>query len=361
MKTLILCLVILLSVPGHGQTAYSLAWSSIDGGGSSPSAGGALALAGATIGQPEAAPSAAVPAAGFAFHGGVWHSGAGVDSGVIASDDFSYPDGPASDTQGGTGAWDVRWIGFGFRVEDGAVNGASTMPVNFNRLNRSFVNAEASPELYFAVDLTTPAAIGLDDFAVGTLFTIEFSNPPSVVIGKVPGSNELVLGNNHASSGITLQPLTAYRLIGGYDIDQRRWLLWVNPDADDSYTPDTGEGTADATLAVNGAIPAAYQIRLESSKPGYIFDNLVISHAPGGVGLSRRTVPPPLPEDLEPEVRLDHAEIILSWKDLGVPVVVEESDDLLRWAPVVPQPTGNSHRLPVSPGGKFLRLSLPGR
>jgi hypothetical protein len=280
---------------------------------------------------------------------------------VIATDDFAYPDGPASDQVGGWGAWDSRWIGFGFGVTDGALDGRSAMPVNFNRLRRYFQNKEASAQLFVSIDVTTPDSVGIDDFAIASLITIEFSLPPSVLFGKAPGSNEWVLGSAQASTGIQLRPNTTYRLVGAYDIGHRSWNLWVNPDVSDYYNPSLGQGSADAVLPGVSTIPPSYMVSLDSSKPGYIFDNLIISHAPGGVGLASDATTGPTPEDLAPEIRLDGLTLVLTWDDLQVPVIVEESIDLQTWTPVNPQPDRSPYRAPVSANGRYLRLSLEPR
>jgi hypothetical protein len=344
------------------QDSYSIAWSTIDGGGSvSASASqGKVALAGSTVGQPDAG-SFTEPPGAFGFHGGFWAGASGssaVDKTVIASDDFAYPDGPASGQAAGVGMWEGSWTGFGFRVTDGKLDGVSAIPANFNRLRRVFTNQESSPELFVSFDLTTPDTIGIGDFAVASLITIEFTYPASLVFGKWPGSNEFALGANQATTGVAIQPETTYHLVGAYDIDQGSWSLWVDPDGNDSYNPATGQGSADATLAGVLGIQPAYTLSLDTSKPGYVFDNLVISYGPGGAGLTPSSPPDPSPEDLAPEVRLDRGALILSWNDLGVPVVVEKSQDLSTWTPVDPQPAEPEFQAPLTDGHHFFRLSI---
>lgn len=350
----------LLAARLAGQTQYSVSWSTVAGGGGASPSAPTVALVGSTVGQAAAVRVPAVPG-GVGLHAGFWTGAPGmliVDGTVIASDDFTYPNGSAADQEGGTGNWVSRWIGFGFSVTEGALDGRSTMPVNFNRLRRYFRNEEKSPQIFVSFDLTTPASIEIDDFAVASLITVEFSLPPSVAFGKWPGSNEFVLGANQAPTGILILPSTTYHLVGAYDIEHHSWSLWINPDANDTYHPATGQGSADASLPNVATIPPAYMLSLESSKPGYVFDNLVLSHGPGGVGLASTPPTAPSAADLAPEIHLDHFTLVLSWKDLQVPVVVEESLDLQTWMPVDPQPAQSPYRAPVSTNGRYLRLSL---
>ena len=66
---------------------------------------------------------------------------------VIATDGFSYPDGTLSDLDGGTGAWETRWIGSGFNVVSGEVDGVNSLPVNVNTVRRHFINPLVDPQV----------------------------------------------------------------------------------------------------------------------------------------------------------------------------------------------------------------------
>ena len=90
---------------------------------------------------------------------------------IVAADDFSYPDAPFTGQNGGTGIWLTPWVGFGYVVNGGKLDGTQSMPSNFNEvsrfIDRGFASSPppATPLLFVAFDLSTPASIELDDFA----------------------------------------------------------------------------------------------------------------------------------------------------------------------------------------------------
>ncbi len=212
-------------------------------------------------------------------------------AGVLALDSFAYPDGSLSDLNGGSGDWFTRWIGSGFVVSGGEVDGINSLPTNINTVRRHFTNPALTEELFVSFDLRignfSPA---LDDYA-GLSMIIGVNNPV-LAVGKGAGSNELVVGTGGTvSSGITLQPNTTYHIVAGYDLDQQSQMMWVNPDAADFYNPATGFSSADAT---NGPVPGLGDVDViywDTSRPGYILDNVVLSDTSDGVGIA--VVPEP--------------------------------------------------------------------
>lgn len=211
------------------------------------------------------------------------------EASIIAADDFSYADGPLNDQDGGTGAWAFRWIGFGFNVAAGEVDGTVTIPANLNEVRRGYTNPQATSQLFVSLDLRTPSVFTVDDFA-GVRLTFGV-NGNILTFGKIGGSNEFQVGaSGFNPSGITIQPDTTYHLIGAYDVGPNLLTLWVNPDAADFYNPVTSVNSADASFT-NPGIGHPNTLYLDTSRPGFTIDNLVLSDTAEGVGLA--SVPEP--------------------------------------------------------------------
>ena len=171
------------------------------------------------------------------------------------------------------------------------------MPSNFNEVSR-FIDRgfgssppPATPLLFVAFDLSTPASIELDDFA-GVRLTFGV-NGNILTLGKLAGSNEFLVGaGGFVSTGITVQPNTTYHLVSGYEVGTDLLSIWINPDAADFYTPGGGTNSADA-IKIQPGTGHANVVYLDTSRPGYIFDNLVLSDTAEGVGLNQQVVPEP--------------------------------------------------------------------
>jgi hypothetical protein len=214
---------------------------------------------------------------------------------IVAADDFSYPDAPFTGQNGGTGIWLTPWVGFGYVVNGGKLDGTQSLPTNFNEVSR-FIDRgfgssppPATPLLFVAFDLSTPASIGLDDFA-GVRLTFGV-NGNILTFGKLAGSNEFLVGaGGFVSTGITVQPNTTYHLLGGYEVGTDLLSLWIDPGAADFYTPGGGTNSADA-IKIQPGTGHANVVYLDTSRPGYIFDNLVLSDTAEGVGLNQQAVP----------------------------------------------------------------------
>ena len=207
---------------------------------------------------------------------------------VVATEVFNYSDGTFLDQQTGGSGWSTQWMGFGFTVAGGQADGVFSMPANENFIRRNFANSLATSTMFVGFDLQTPSEITLDGFAgvhLGDLL-----NGYSLTLGKLPGSNVFYVGSSsgaYASSGITVQPNTTYHLLGGYEVGTNLTSLWINPDTADFYTPGTATSGADAIISHPGLSHAA-TLNLETSRPGFKIDNLVLGNTPPDVGLRMR-------------------------------------------------------------------------
>jgi hypothetical protein len=220
-------------------------------------------------------------------------------AGIIAADDFTYPDGPLWGANGGTG-WTIFWTTSfpdgGIEVAGGVAQGA-LLGNNPKYAARNFLNPESTNQLFVAFDLQTPAAINTDDYFFLQLYVGVNNN--LLTFGKLAGSNRFQAGNGgFSSSSFDILPDTTYHLIGAYDIrhvpngDPDRINLWINPDASDYYNVVTGAGSADVSGVDFVASHASSLFFATNTVAGYKIDNLVISNMAEGVGLNRTTTVP---------------------------------------------------------------------
>jgi hypothetical protein len=216
---------------------------------------------------------------------------------IIASDDFSYPDGFLWGSYGGTG-WGTIWT---TATNGMSVNGGQVVSNNFpfppNFASRQFNNPGSTGELFVALDITTAATVGVSDYFFVAL-TLG-SNNNLLAFGKLPGSNLFQVGNGGFTSNpgnIVFQPNTTYHLVGAYSANPAPGpdlvMLWVNPGATDYFNVATRTSSADVFRDDSVAFHAS-TLTIYTDQPGYRFDNIVISNMAGGVGLLGSAVPEP--------------------------------------------------------------------
>lgn len=200
----------------------------------------------------------------------------------IAEETFSYVDGDLYGANGGTG-WTTIWNATAMTSTGGRAIGANTI-TDPKYGSRNFDNPQTTPELFVAFDLIVPVSFALNDYA-GTYLSAGVNNA-NIFVGKIPGSNEFHVGiGGFISSGIVIEPGVTYRLVGVYDIDQRRLAMWVDPDASDYYVPTTGASSADATTS---AVIVFHMDRVDfltNTAVGFAFDNFLLGNTPEDVGL----------------------------------------------------------------------------
>lgn len=211
---------------------------------------------------------------------------------IVATDDFSYPDGSLYGASGGAG-WTSFWTGSGMDVAEGAaISNVAGNPPKYG--SRAFVNPESEPGLFFRIDLALPAFTLADYFVVAGGLGV---NIGQISFGKFAGSNQLQVGNGGLTAGgPELVPNTSLQLIGAYvkgsGAPGDRLMLWINPDGDDYFDIATSAHSADI-FRFDFAPYHSHQVTMAASTPGARFDNLVISNSPGGVGLGSAAVPEP--------------------------------------------------------------------
>jgi hypothetical protein len=202
---------------------------------------------------------------------------------VIAVDDFSYLDGTLYGANGGSG-WVSIWTGSGIEVASGWAQGDPVgNPPKYG--SRTFDNPGTTGELFVAFDVRTPAAFASDDyFSVWLRAGVNLSN---LGLGKWPGMDDFRVGNSGTvGSGITVQPNRVYRLVGAYDLDRSLLTLWIDPDADDFYYPNSDLGhSADASLLHATAFHMNRVDFLTNTAGGFAFDNFIVANTPEGAGL----------------------------------------------------------------------------
>lgn len=209
---------------------------------------------------------------------------------VVASDSFTYPDGPLGNQNDGIG-WAIPWYTAsnpdgGWEVTSGAVYTESRPYSSY--CGRWYNNPAATPQMFISVDLILPAVVDIND-TIG-IYLYQGANFTSLAIGKPLGAVDFELGaSSWVPTGVAANPNTTYRLVGVYDISNARDALWINPDAFDYYNPATGANSADASVPYNpGHVGALYMIAYAPSggqKSGVGFDNLIIANTPDAVGL----------------------------------------------------------------------------
>lgn len=214
---------------------------------------------------------------------------------IVATDDFTYPNGNLYGANGGTG-WASIWTGNGMVASGGqAVTDNFANPPKYG--SRTFNNPGSTGDLFVAMDLTTSANYGMDDYFLGAL-TLGANNN-LLGFGKLQGSNLFQVGNGGFTStpgNIIIEPNTTYRLIGAYSMNPAPGpdlvMLWVNPTASDYFDVTDRTSSADVFRDDFVAFHAA-TLTIYGNQPGIRFDNIVISNMPSGVGLQSTAVPEP--------------------------------------------------------------------
>ena len=205
----------------------------------------------------------------------------------VASDDFSYPDGPLPGNSGGSG-WTYNWSGSGTNVSGGQAIGVNPSTIGFTQ-NRGIANPGTTTTLFVSLDLITPSAVASSDsFAVILAAGVNGSN---LVIGKGVGESVFAVGNSIFSfpSSIPVLPNTSYHLVGVYDLTNQRVSLWIDPNGSDYYDTSDGTNSADASglASVGGHMErVVFGGTLQFAR----VDNLIVWNRPADVGL-RSTVP----------------------------------------------------------------------
>jgi hypothetical protein len=207
---------------------------------------------------------------------------------ILATDDFSYPNGPLAGANGGTG-WSSVWAESAMYVVNGQAV-SNTPGVG----QRYFFNPESAAGLFFSVDMTLPAFTLEDYFYVqgGT-----GANITQISFGKFAGSNRLQVGNGgFTAGGPDLVAGSSLRLIGAYvknvGAPGDLLMLWINPDGSDYYDIATSAHSADVHRIDFDPFHSRH-VSFKVSLPNVAFDNLVISNSPGGVGLGSSAIPEP--------------------------------------------------------------------
>lgn len=211
-------------------------------------------------------------------------------AGIVASDNFAYPDGHLGDQNGGTG-WIIPWYTAsnpegGWEVAAGQV--VSGFVPYSSYCGRWYNNPAATPELFISFDFSADDVQLNDTIAIYLYVGVNFT---SLVMGKPPGGTDFrVGGSGLVPTGIAIVPHAAYHLIGVYDVDNARTAIWVNPDNTDFYNPTTGQNSADAVSPgspghVGSLLLVTYREGV-GQLAGVRFDNLVIANTPDAVGLN---------------------------------------------------------------------------
>ena len=175
-----------------------------------------------------------------------------------------------------------------------------------SRATRTYVNPQATIQIFVSCSLTMPASIGANDWWV-VYFPVGV-NSSSLAVGIGDPSHEFVVGvGGTVSSHVVAQPGATYHLVASYDLDHGRTSLWVDPDLSDYYDPATGLNSADAS--VTGTLGGhSFDVVIETILHGALCDDLVIGNAPEDVGLLRSAVtgvepPAPASAQLAPSSR----------------------------------------------------------
>ncbi|MCB9844699.1 MAG: hypothetical protein H6811_01755 [Phycisphaeraceae bacterium] len=214
-----------------------------------------------------------------------WIGPCTASAGIIAADDFSYPDGTLLGLNGGFG-WLSPWTGNGVDVVSGrAETNVVGNPPKYGF--RVFDNPGSTGDLFVRFGFNTA------NFADSDYFGCQLSvgvNNNILLFGKGVGGTTFGVGNSGlVSTGITVQPNTDYVLIGAYHVvpgpDPDQLMLWVNPDGADFFNTVTGATSADAVSLELVAFHAS-NFNMFSGIAGTRFDDLVISNDASGVGLN---------------------------------------------------------------------------